>query len=599
VIQQRAGARSDPGERARDDRPALSPGLELIGEMDGSGFKQAPSLVRRADGQILQFPPLLFELLRAIDGERDAQQLATVVGDRVQRGLDADDIDFLLDEKLRPQGVIKARDGSSPPIERPDPFLAFRYRVGVVSERTSSRLGAPFSPLFFPPVLLIVMAALLVADWWLFVDHGVAQALRQTIYHPGWFLVLLAGVVVCAAFHEIGHATACRYGGAAPGRMGCGLYLAWPAFYTDVSDAYRLNRRGRLRTDLGGVYFNVVIIVVCVGVYLVDRSVQVLVIVVVIEHMEIAHQLLPVIRLDGYYVVSDLTGVPDLFARIGPVIGGLLVWRKPDPRVTVLKPWVRAAVSAWVLIVVPLLVLEMVVVLIHLPRILATSWDSAGRLAGQCGHAFATGVVVNGVADAAQILVLAIPVMGLALMIVQLLRRVVTWAWRTTHHHPLRRSAAVLALGGLGAALALSWIPGRNYQPIGPGERGTEGQGLHALFSLVGGPGPLYSQQTAGNHPGSGRNPANPGHPQPAQRGPSSTAPGNPTGVPGGPIGPSLQPPVTLPPAVNTPPVTLPHDTLPPVTLPQKTLPPTTLPRVTVPRVTVPGVTLPPVTVPG
>ena len=126
--------------------------------------------------------------------------------------------------------------------------------------------------------------------------------------------------------------------------MGCGLYLAWPAFYTDVSDAYRLNRRGRLRTDLGGVYFNVVIIVVATGVYLISHSLEVLVLVVVIEHLEIAHQLLPVIRLDGYYVVSDLTGVPDLFARIGPVLRGFCSGSQPDPRVTALKGWVRAAV---------------------------------------------------------------------------------------------------------------------------------------------------------------------------------------------------------------------------------------------------------------
>ena len=38
--------------------------------------------------------------------------------------------------------------------------------------------------------------------------------------------------------------------------MGTGLYLVWPAFYTDVTDSYRLGRAGRLRTDLGGLYFN-------------------------------------------------------------------------------------------------------------------------------------------------------------------------------------------------------------------------------------------------------------------------------------------------------------------------------------------------------
>jgi putative peptide zinc metalloprotease protein len=579
-----------PGENHTDQRPSLSPGVELIGAYEGSGFKEPPALVRRADGQILQFPPLLFELLRAVDGHRDLDDIAAVVSDRVERRLKPEDISFLLDEKLRPQALVTAADGSSPRLERPDPFLAFRYRLGVISERASARLGAPFLPLFLPPVLLVLAGALVVADWWLFFEHGVAQALRQVLYHPAWFLPLLGAVVVCAAFHEIGHATACRYGGARPGRMGCGLYLAWPAFYTDVSDTYRLNRRGRLRTDLGGVYFNVIVIVVATGVYLLTHSLEILVLVIAIQHLEIAHQLLPVIRLDGYYVVSDLTGVPDLFARIGPVLRGLLFWKEPDPKVRALKGWVRAAVTAWVLIVVPLLFLELLVVLIHLPRILGTSWDSAGRLVRATTRAFSHGQLLEAVSDPVQILVLAIPIAGLLLMIAQLFRKAVGWAWRTTRHRPLHRSAAFLTLSTAAVLLALAWIPARNYHPIGPRERGTEGQGLHGLFSLPGGPGPLYSLQ-ASQHPGypgtqlPGRGPAGP---QPTPPRPAPTG--------GGTLRP-LPPDITAPHPASPgpPPVTLPKlpiPATPPVTSPPVTLPPFTLPPATVPRVTVP--TLPP-----
>jgi putative peptide zinc metalloprotease protein len=43
--------------------------------------------------------------------------------------------------------------------------------------------------------------------------------------------------------------------------IGVGIYLVWPSFFTNVTDSYRLSRAGRLRTDLGGVYFNAVFIV--------------------------------------------------------------------------------------------------------------------------------------------------------------------------------------------------------------------------------------------------------------------------------------------------------------------------------------------------
>ena len=53
------------------------------------------------------------------------------------------------------------------------------------------------------------------------------------------------------------------------------------------------------------------------------------------------HQLLPFVRLDGYHILADLTGVPDLFARIKPTLASLLPGEEPDERVTALKPWVR------------------------------------------------------------------------------------------------------------------------------------------------------------------------------------------------------------------------------------------------------------------
>ena len=122
---------------------------------------------------------------------------------------------------------------------------------------------------------------------------------------------MLGSVVVATAFHELGHASACRYGGARPGVMGVGVYLVWPAFYCDVTDAYRLNRAGRLRTDLGGVYFNALFALLCGGVYAATGE-EAALLAAFVQHILLLQQLLPLLRFDGYYVLSDLTGVPDI-----------------------------------------------------------------------------------------------------------------------------------------------------------------------------------------------------------------------------------------------------------------------------------------------
>src|SRR6185503_8796652 len=91
---------------------------------------------------------------------------------------------------------------------------------------------------------------------------------------------------------------------------------------------------------------------------------------------QVFQQLLPFLRLDGYYILSDLTGVPDLFLRIKPVLASLVPWRRSDDKVTALKTWARAVVTAWVVVLVPVLLLIFTLMLINVPRVVATGYDS-------------------------------------------------------------------------------------------------------------------------------------------------------------------------------------------------------------------------------
>src|SRR6202012_4562162 len=160
--------------------------------------------------------------------------------------------------------------------------------------------------------------------------------------------------VASALFHECGHAAGCRYSGARPGRIGAGIYLVWPAFFTNVTDSYRLNRAGRLRTDLGGLYFNMVFMLVLAAFY-VATSAEILLLVIAITHLEMLEQLLPFVRFDGYFILSDLVGVPDLFARVKPVLRSCLSRGHQDPRAAGLRANARVVITGWILTVIPLL----------------------------------------------------------------------------------------------------------------------------------------------------------------------------------------------------------------------------------------------------
>ena len=60
-------------------------------------------------------------------------------------------------------------------------------------------------------------------------------------------------------------------------------------------------------------------------------------------------QLLPFVRFDGYFILSDLVGVPDLFARVAPILKSALPAGRRDPRVTGLRRGARIVVTDMVL----------------------------------------------------------------------------------------------------------------------------------------------------------------------------------------------------------------------------------------------------------
>jgi putative peptide zinc metalloprotease protein len=128
--------------------------------------------------------------------------------------------------------------------------------------------------------------------------------------------------LVGGLFHEFGHAAATAYGGAKPGPIGVGVYILWPAFYVDLTESYAMDRRSRVRTDVGGVYFNLLLTAALGGAYVTTGN-ELWFWALLAQDVTIVQQFLPFMRLDGYYLACDLAGVPDLFSLVRPVWSSL------------------------------------------------------------------------------------------------------------------------------------------------------------------------------------------------------------------------------------------------------------------------------------
>ena len=192
------------------------------------------------------------------------------------------------------------------PLARPDAFL---------------RRTLPLVSVFFTPAFWIAMAVLgtlglyLVSRQW---DQFLAT-------FPDMFSV--SGVVTYAlslalvkTLHELGHGyTAVRQGSRIT-TMGVAFVVMTPILYTDTTDAWRLPKRSqRVMIDAAGMAVEVAVAVVATlaWVFLPDGGLRHAAFALATAGwvMSLAVNMNPLMRFDGYYLFSDLTGYPNLQER--------------------------------------------------------------------------------------------------------------------------------------------------------------------------------------------------------------------------------------------------------------------------------------------
>jgi putative peptide zinc metalloprotease protein len=451
--------------------PALAPGVQLLGEYQGSGFTEPHYLIARADQQVLHVSRLLFLVASHIDGHSSSTEIGQRVTQEYGRVLTDEGVELLIEKKLAPMGLIAVPEGGalqpslleayatgstgagsasiatpgiasgpastgtpqppggrSPTTARPpraNPLLSIRFRGTLVPARLTNVLARLLRPLFFGPIVVLVVLALVGADLWLATSSSVLSAFGAVVLDPPLLLAVVGILLASTLFHELGHAAACRAGGARPGTIGVAVYVVYPAFFTDVTDSYRLGRAGRVRTDLGGVYFNAISILVLTWIYTRTLS-PVVLLAIVLVHVELLQQLIPLGRLDGYFVLADLAGVPDLFSRIGPILASLLPGRRLHPKVAELRRSARVIVTIWVVVCVPVMAVLLGLLFWSAPSMSQQIAEGMTRSWGMLQDAFPRQDWPAVAVATLSLVLLPLPLLGMTWLVVGTLRRLLT-----------------------------------------------------------------------------------------------------------------------------------------------------------------------------
>lgn len=192
------------------------------------------------------------------------------------------------------------------PLANPDKFL----------QRTLPTFAFLFTvPFFF--AWLVAMAfsgAIILAKWEEFLQPlNNILAIRNLLFMSFAFVAL-------KVWHELGHGYACKvFGGRVP-EMGCKLIVGMPLAYMDATSAWSFpSRIRRIIVMLGGMYFESLVAIPAALIwawtpesYLGSCAYQLVFMAGVATLFFNAN---PLMKYDGYFILSDLIGIPNLRTR--------------------------------------------------------------------------------------------------------------------------------------------------------------------------------------------------------------------------------------------------------------------------------------------
>lgn len=201
-------------------------------------------------------------------------------------------------------------------------FVAIRVR-GIDPDPWLTRTLQHASWLFSPGFVAAGGAMILAALALVLVEFPQLEAnlpALRTFATPGNLVWLAVAVALTKILHELGHALVCKRLGGECHDMGLLFLVFAPCLYCDVSDSWTMSRRShRMAISAAGIFVDMVSASVCTWLWWLTNPGWLHTLCLNVMLICSINTLLfngnPFLRYDGYFILSDLVGIPNLMQR--------------------------------------------------------------------------------------------------------------------------------------------------------------------------------------------------------------------------------------------------------------------------------------------
>lgn len=273
---------------------------------------------RTVEGKFIKISPEVKLLLELMDGSHTVEEIVVIANRRYNANLTVERLEELLHLHLIPKGLVK----SDETVFLPRSSLAIH--IPMVQSDALEIIGLWASHFFRKNVVMLILPSILALFvWYCFSSPLLGQ--RDVLAYNTTTDAAMSVLIVLSSFlvHEMGHIGACMRCGLIPNSAGIGLYFFSPVFYVDTSEAWVLPAKKRAIIDIGGVYLQAIfvgvltVIYMCTGSLVIHRTILLILLLILTN-------LFPFIKLDGYWALSDLIGLPNLDLRAKEYITSIL-----------------------------------------------------------------------------------------------------------------------------------------------------------------------------------------------------------------------------------------------------------------------------------
>lgn len=195
-------------------------------------------------------------------------------------------------------------------------LLYLRFPL-VDPDRFITRLAGWVRPLFSAHFLVSASLLILLAVAIVLSNGSDLAAQSRDLFRLSTIPLALVLLVVIISAHECAHAVTCKRFGGEVHEMGFMLFYFQPAFYCNVSDAWLFPEKAkRLWVSFAGVFFELFLWAMATVTWRLTETDtpinHVALAVMTISGIKSLVNLNPFIKLDGYYLVTDLVDIPNL-----------------------------------------------------------------------------------------------------------------------------------------------------------------------------------------------------------------------------------------------------------------------------------------------